>query len=111
MATSSMPRPGRSSTYPNAAPTGPGESSWSGTSTRSSSGHQQPDRAERSLHVLRIAGVRAEQLIELVQQSTQRVTSGDDLAVRLRDPGLPPTFSSADDHARMTLAKIGRAHV
>ena len=41
--TSSTQRPGSASTYPNAAPTGPGVSSWSGTSTRSSSRQPQPE--------------------------------------------------------------------
>jgi len=47
-ATSSTRRPDRSSIYRNAGPTGPAESSWNGTSTRSSSRQQQSDRMARA---------------------------------------------------------------
>lgn len=61
------------------------------------------------MHLLHAAGVGAEQLIELVEQGTQRVPGGDDLPVRLRDPGLPPAFSGGDYHAGMTLAELAQA--
>jgi hypothetical protein len=41
--------------------------------------------------------IRAEQIIELVEQGTKRVPGSDDLAVRLRDHGLPPSVSGPDN--------------
>ncbi len=62
-----------------------------------------------ALRVLRparsLTPVGAEQLIELVEQGTQRVPGGDHLTVRLRDQRLPPAVSSPDDDRRMVFAE------
>src|SRR5271169_710861 len=75
--------------------------SWSG-----SSGWAIEGDALRVLRPARsLTRVRAEQLIELVEQGAQRVSGGDDLTVRLWDPRLPPAVSSPDNDPRMVLAE------
>jgi hypothetical protein len=59
--------------------------------------------ALRVLHLVwSLTRVRAEQLIELVEQGAQRVPGGDDLTVRFRDQRLPPAVSSPDNDRRMS---------
>src|SRR5690349_249804 len=55
-----------------------------------------------SVLVVRLATVFLHQLVELIQELTDRVSADDSLAVRLRDAGLPHLeLAVADNHLRV----------